>query len=554
MARSGWRLVLLMAVAAVLVACASPITQRPQPAPTHPTPAKATLAAIPLQPAAPCTGAFIPHDLPFANGARMREMRTYASNGSGLAIADLDADTDLDLIFASIDGRSAVLWNEENLKFTKQELDDVNTRAASTVDIDGDSRPDLVFTHRTGGVSYWRNLGNRTFEPSTLPNVDAFAYALAWGDLNGDGQLDLVTASYHEELARDGANANAIAERAGVFYYERAGKGFVPHRLAPSAQALSVGLVDVNRDGKTDIWIANDFVEQDDIWLRQSSAWVKAKPFEVTSHSTMSIDWADLDNNGGLALFTTDMNPYDISIANMARWLPMTAATQEHHAWGDPQIMQNVLLVQDQNGAWRNQAPQRGIDASGWSWAGRFGDLDNDGWLDLYVVNGMIAKDLFGHLQNDELAEENRAFRNTGNGTFALAHEWQLNATASGRGMAMADLDSDGDLDIVVNNLRGSSQVFENRLCGGYSLQVELRWPSSGNVNAVGAWVELHTSHGTLRRDVRATSGYLTGDAPRLHFGFRPAAVLQQLVVHWPDGATTRVESPQPNHLLTVMR
>jgi hypothetical protein len=504
-----------------------------------------------------CEGRFIAHDLPFANGTRMREMRTYASNGSGLAIADLDSDADLDLIFASIDGNSAVLWNQGNLQFSKQELDDPFTRAASSVDVDGDGNLDLVFTHRTGGISYWRNLGNRTFTKGELPNVHALAYSLAWGDLNGDGALDLVTGSYKAELEREGLDASAIEGRTGVFYYQRAGSSFVPHRLANSAQALSIGLVDVNRDGQNDIWVANDFVEQDDIWLRQNGpkdGWAKAKPFEITPHSTMSIDWADLNNDGGLALFATDMNPYDISVQNMARWLPMTDATQQHHEWGDPQIMQNVLLVQGANGAWQNQAPARGVDASGWSWAGRFGDLDNDGWLDLYVANGMIAKDLFGHLPNDELTEENRAYKNKGNGTFALANEWQLNATTSGRGMALADLDNDGDLDIAVNNLRNSSQVFENRLCGGSSLQVDLRWASATNPHAIGAWVQLHTDQGVLRRDVRATSGYLTGDASRLHFGFKPAAVPKQLVVHWPDGAATRIQSPEPNQLLIVTR
>ncbi len=543
---------LLMATVLTLAACTPAVPpQQPQPAQAL---TKATVTVIPLQAAAPCTGAFIQHDLPFANGARIREMRTYASNGSGLAIADLDNDNDLDLIFASIDGPSAVLWNEGTLQFTEQELDDVNTRAASSVDVDGDGNLDLVFTHRTGGISYWRNTGNRNFAQAKLHNVEAFAYSLAWGDLNGDGQLDLVTGSYKAELEREGVDPSAIADRSGVFYYERAGNSFVPHRLATSAQALSIGLVDLDRDGRNDIWVANDFVEPDDIWLRQSDQWVKAAPFATTSHSTMSIDWADLNNDGGLALFTTDMNPYDISIENMARWLPMTAATQQHHEWNDPQIMQNVLQVRDASGTWQNEAPARGIDATGWSWAGRFGDLDNDGWLDLYVVNGMIAKNLFGHLPNDELSEENRAFKNKGDGTFALAHEWHLNATASGRGMAMADLDNDGDLDIAVNDLRSSSQVFENRLCGGSSLQVELRWPGSTNAHAIGAWAELHTDQGTQRRDVRANSGYLTGDASRVHFGFRPAAVLQQLVVHWPDGATTRVEQINPNQLIMVTR
>ena len=140
--------------------------------------------------------------------------------------------------------------------------------------------------------------------------------------------------------------------------------------------------------------------------------------------------------------------------------------------------MANVLLVRD-GGKWENQATRRGVDATGWSWSARFGDLDQDGYLDLYIVNGMIATDLFGYLNNGELVEENQAFHNRGDGSFQPAPQWQLGSTASGRGMIMADLDGDGDLDIVVNNLRGFAQLFENQLCTGASLQVDLVWPGA---------------------------------------------------------------------------
>ncbi|MCB0124085.1 MAG: CRTAC1 family protein, partial [Caldilineaceae bacterium] len=192
--------------------------------------------------------------------------------------------------------------------------------------------------------------------------------------------------------------------------------------------------------------------------------------------------------------------------------------------------------------------------ASGWSWAGKFGDLDQDGYLDAYVVNGMIAENLFGHLTNGELVEENQAFRNDGTGNFVHAPEWQLGSTASGRGMTMADLDNDGDLDIVVNNLRGSAQLFENQLCGGESVQVELHWPTSENYYGVGAQLVLETAMGNLWRDVRVTSGYLSGDSVRVHFGFPQNAQLQSLQIQWPDGMVSAVEAVNRSQLLTVTR
>ena len=216
--------------------------------------------------------------------------------------------------------------------------------------------------------------------------------------------------------------------------------------------------------------------------------------------------------------------------------------------------MANVLQVRTDNGKWRNQAARRSVEATGWSWAGKFGDLDQDGFLDLYVVNGMIAFNLFGHLPNGELVEENLAFHNVGDGTFAPAPTWDLGSKASGRGMMMADLDNDGDLDIVVNNMRTQAQLFENRLCGGSSLQVDLQWENEPNSHAIGAQLTLHTSQGSYQRDVRAASGYLSGDPARVHFGFPSDADLLDLKIVWPDGTVSQIEQPTANTRLTVTR
>ena len=97
-------------------------------------------------------------------------------------------------------------------------------------------------------------------------------------------------------------------------------------------------------------------------------------------------------------------------------------------------------------GAFAERGEWAGVAATGWTWSAQFGDLDNDGFLDLYAVNGMIAAEIFGHLPGAELVEENQALRNDGSGRFVPAPEWGLGATESGRGMAFADLDLDGDL------------------------------------------------------------------------------------------------------------
>lgn len=120
--------------------------------------------------------------------------------------------------------------------------------------------------------------------------------------------------------------------------------------------------------------------------------------------------------------------------------------------------------------------------------------------------------------------------------------------------MSIADLDNDGDLDVVVNNLNSPAQLFENQLCEGSSLEVDLFAPDTLNTRAIGASIVLHTDTGTYYRDVKAASGYVSGDAARVHFGFPKMAHLQQLQIRWPNGDVSTIDAPLPNRLVKVTR
>lgn len=231
----------------------------------------------------------------------------------------------------------------------------------------------------------------------------------------------------------------------------------------------------------------------------------------------------------------------------------MAAMMDEHHLEGDIQVMENVFHVRSGPLAYTNLARQWHLDGTGWSWTAKFGDLDNDGALDLYVVNGMIEARMFDHLPNHELVEMNQVFRNS-NGRFVPMPDWGLGSAYSGRGMVMGDFDQDGDLDIVVNNLRAPTQYFDNQLCAGTSIQVDLRQPALQNTHAIGARLALYTSAGTFYRDVRAASGYLSGDASRIHFGLPADAVPIRLEITWPDGEQSMLADLMPHQRLTVER
>jgi hypothetical protein len=524
----------------------------------------APAAEIPVQVSAhalaqsqPCTGAFVPHTLDYTTTSAGK-IAVYEANGSGLAIGDLDGDGRLDIVMANLDGPNAILWNQGDFRFRREDLSFGTSRAAAIVDVDADGKPDIVFTRRFAKPTLLHNTGQSgaaRFAVGPLPGINNPFYSMTWGDLDGNGKLDLIAGSYDTELLKQ---AGPIFQQqgggVGVFIYRQQGGTFEAQRLANAADALAIALPDLDGDGRPDIVVGNDFNRPDYAWVQPKGTWQLATPFAYTSENTMSLDVGDIDNNGRPEIFATDMKPVNKDLDTMARWLPMMKLMTKPLTSLDPQHVENTLQVSDGNGHWSNQAYERMIDSSGWSWSGKFGDLDNDGFLDMYVVNGMIAAGLFDHLPNHELVEPNMAFQNDGRGAFTPAANWGLGSLASGRGMSMADLNGDGKLDIVVNSLQSPAQIFENRLCGGVGLEADLFWPQSQNTRAIGAQLALHTSAGTFYRDVRAVSGYLSGDAPQIHFGVPQGAIAQRLEIRWPDGKISSIANPAAQTLISVTR
>ncbi|MCY3902303.1 MAG: FG-GAP-like repeat-containing protein [Caldilineaceae bacterium] len=507
-----------------------------------------------------CEDRFITHDLPHNTTTADGVIRQYEANGAGAAVNDLDNDGDLDLVLGNYDNPNSIFWNEGGLHFRHEEMPVGRTRAVSAVDVDGDGWTDLVLTRVGGAINFWRNRGaavaaggSGRFVQEFLTGLAKPAYAMDWADLDGDGDLDAATASYDIGLTTELGNEYILNDEGGVYIHWNEDGVFRAQRLSTEAQALALAIWDENGDGRPDLLVGNDFALPDEFWRNDPEGWSLATIFPETTHSTMSFDLADVDNSGKTALFASDMKPPDMSEETVQAWAPLMEKEHPPLPAGDPQRMENILLVADRAGAFQSLGRERQLDATGWSWSGLFGDLDRDGQLDLYIVNGFAEATTFAHLDEHELVERNQVLRNTGGG-FARMPGWGLGSERGGRGAAQGDLDGDGDLDIVVNNLRGDAQVFENRLCGGASLQVELRQPGSANTAAVGATALLETSAGRLRRDVRVTRGYLSSDPGQLHFGFPAGTELKLLLIRWPDGHWSTVAAPAAGHRLTVTR
>ena len=514
--------------------------------------APVSIETAPLAPRHACSGEFVAHELEHTTMPVSQPIGFYDSNGAGLAVNDLNRDGLLDIVLANLAGDNAILWNRGALQFEREALpSQAPARAAAIVDVDSDGWLDVVFTQQAAAPLFWRNQAGQGFETQVLSGVSYIGYAMNWLDADRDGDLDLLTGSYDVENEKILGQA---AVQSGVIYYENQGAAFRATRIADRSNTLAI-LTRVNQNGDYEIVIGNDFAVEDRYFTFVEGAWLQTEPLSVMPHSTMSYDAADLDNDGAQEVFAVDMKPYAADEATLAQWQPvMDMMMDMPHVEGDPQIMENVLYAGDGAGNLTNIARDVRLDGTGWSWSAKFGDLDNDGFQDLYVVNGMISQELFSHLPGNELVEENQVYRNLDGAGFAAQPDWGLNDQASGRGMTLADLDNDGDLDVVVNNLLSPAKLFENRLCAGAALEVDLRWVGKGNRAGIGAQLTLHTDRGRYRRDLTALSGYLSGDSSRVHFGFPAGAGLERLSIRWNDGEYSEVADLSADTLVTIAR
>lgn len=544
-------LMLVVWISSLLVACSQPAAAFQWPNPTIDT----TLAYTSYTSSPTCQQAFVAHPLAHTTLAP-HPVRLFASNGSGVAVGDLDNDGLLDIVLANLAGPTTLALNQGAMTFRETPLDIPFVRAIAVIDVNGDGLLDIAATHYGASLSIHLNQGTNpaTFRAvqTGLPTVRA--YSMLWHDFNHDGRLDVVTGSYDAETPRGGAQSLFDDFRRGVFVHTQQADGsFVTTRLSDEANALALMALDINGDGNDDIVVGNDFDLRDHVWLWHADRWEHAaNPFDATPHSTMSYDVGDLNHDGQLELLAADMNPYQTDVRTLAAWLPVTSNMTQFHPADDPQLMENAILMRQFDQRWRSVSREVAGDATGWSWSTRWVDFDRDGLLDLYAVNGMIAEELFPFLPNYELVEHNQALRFDGQ-RYQTMPAWQLDSTASGRGMTVADLDDDGDLDVVVNNLQSASMIYENRLCtDGTSITLSFR-QHNANPWALGTQVRVYTDQQVYTDMLLATRGYLSGTPPEVVISTGNQDI-KHIDVRWPDGQVSRMTDIATNQHITVTR
>lgn len=549
----------------------------------------------------------------FANNLKYNDTLTvldfeYMFNGAGVALLDVNKDGLLDVLFTGNMVSAKLYLNKGDMKF-----EDITEKAglqtsgwcygASVVDINQDGYPDIYIckagNRKTPADSmhnlFFINNGNNTFAESAKKlglDDDGYDIQAAFFDYDHDGDLDMYLlrnsfVNYNRNTAR-ARQTDGMANSTDRLFRNNGDGSFTnvskEAGITIEGFGLGVNVCDLNNDNWPDIYVSNDFLTNDLVWMNNHDGTFTNMANKVLRHTTynaMGNDVADFNNDGKEDIVEVDMLPPDNK-----RWkLTMMGNTydqfQQDIGFGyQPQYVRNSLQLNNGDGTFSEIGQLSGIAATEWSWAPLFADFDNDGLKDLFIANGYRQdvtnidfivygkrtlfmgtpeanrKDRIDMLHKFEgIKVPNYLFKNNGNLTFKnMAPEWGLEDASYSNGTAYGDLDNDGDLDLVINNIDQPASVYENQLNkiipDAKWVRINFQGPE-GNRDGLGtkvyAWQGANMQYGYFS----PYRGYLSTVEPFLHFGFqnKPA---DSLKVVWPDGKEQLLKKPLVNRLLTL--
>jgi len=487
--------------------------------------------------------------------------------GAGAALFDYDNDGDLDLFLVQggpIDGKT----ERTGGRLFRNDLADgqlafIDVTQASGIqatgygmgvavaDYDRDGFSDLYLTNY-GDNQLWRNLGNGSFEDVTLKakaNDSGWSAPATFFDYDGDGYLDLYVGNYLKNPLDNPPrckNLRGAADYCGPGSFQplqdrllrnRGDGSFenVTERLGLNtiaSPALGVLTLDLNGDGLTDIYVAND-AQANNLWVNEGEGRFRDEALlaglAVNSHgkpeASMGLDAGDYDGDGD----------WDIIITHLSE----ETNTLYRNQGG---------FFEDATDASGLGAPSRPFTGFGGAWL----DFDNDGWLDFFVANGAIKRSLENP---DSLGQPNQLFHNDGSGIYqevVISKEPSQNLVS--RGVAFGDLDNDGDTDLVVCNNDGPVQLWLNQV-GHQAHWLGLRLHDEQGRNVSNAQVVIHLAGGRqlLRRATREGS-YCSANDPRILAGLGPNETVAKLVVKWSGGDSESFPGPTIDNYHTLTK
>ncbi|SDF18232.1 VCBS repeat-containing protein [Ulvibacter litoralis] len=519
----------------------------------------------------------------------------YLYNGAGVSVGDINNDGLADIFFNANFGPNHLYLNKGD--FTFEEIGRTagvgGKRAWSTgctmVDINNDGFLDIYLSYSGNTEANFRknelfiNNGDLTFteKASEYGLADTgYSTQASFFDYDKDGDLDMFMLNHPINPSLDLDFNKMVSERnidAGDRLYRNDGGKFIDVSEAAGIISNSIGyglsasIGDINNDGWPDVYVCNDFLERDYLYVNNGDGSFSEKAKEATRHISnfsMGSDMADFNNDGLLDLMVVDMvaeDNYRIK-TNMSGMNPEKFYSAVNHGFHH-QYMMNTLQMNNGNGTFSEVSKLAGVGNTDWSWAPLWADFDNDGLKDLFVTNGLrkearnndfvkkkkvllkemeknpeqrleLLKKMLDEMPSTKL--KNYSFKNGGDISFSnVTENWGLDEPSFSTGAAYADFDNDGDLDIVISNIDNPAFIYKNngekRKSNQY-LKVKLKGPSQ-NTSGIGARITLKSGGDFQMKEHYLNHGYLSSMEDKLHFGLGTTTKIDSLWVEWPDGS-----------------
>jgi hypothetical protein len=434
-------------------------------------------------------------------------------------------------------------------------------QGACAGDYDNDGHDDLFVTY-WGQNHLYRNRGNGTFEDVTVASglgnaKPRWGAGCAFLDFDRDGRLDVFAANYIDfDLASAPVPESGLCRYKGLpvacgppglpggknVLYHNTGKGTfedVSERAgitrASGTYGLGVSTLDFNDDGWVDLYVANDS-NPSALYLNNRDGTFKdvgvsagcAYSQDGKPQAGMGVAAGDYDRNGTIDLFKT----------NFA---------------GDT----STLYANDGKGLCEDRtfAAGIGLNTRWLGWGVSFVDLDNDGWLDLFLVNGHVYPEVERLKTEGTYKQRKVVYRNLGNGRFedvSMRLGEPVTTPAAGRGAAFADFDNDGDIDAIVNNMNAAPDVFRLDLRPGAHWTTIKLVGTRSNRSAIGARVRLFAADGMQVQEVRGGGSYYSQNDLRVHFGLGQNAQIDRVQIRWPNGREEQWKAVAIDRIVTL--
>ena len=524
----------------------------------------------------------------------------YAYNGGGVAIGDINKDGLEDIYFTSNQQSNKLYINRGDFKFddvtTSAKVEDTEgwTTGTNMIDINNDGWMD-IYVCKSASVNNNPRRKNKLFvnqkdgtfkeeaEKWGIDN-DGFSVQSYFFDYDKDGDLDMYLINHRIDFLNS-VNLEAILKDEDFFpqtsdhLYRNDGNHFtdvtVNSGIMNKEFSLSAAIGDYNNDGWLDVYVANDFITPDKLYINNKNGTFSNQidqRLKHISYSSMGSDIADINNDQLPDLMVLDMSAEDHSRGkqNMPSMNTTGFGWIVRSGYHYP-YMSNILNLNNGNGYFTDIAQLAGVSKTDWSWGPLLADFDCDGLKDIFITNGIkreIANQDFGNFLDtqvdsirnmsiDQILDrmpsekiQNYAFKNDGNLEFSnTTTTWGVGKMVNSNGASYADLDNDGDLDLVVNNLEDEASIYRNNSTNNF-LNVRLVG-SNRNKNAIGAKVKVFTDHGVQYQELFLSRGYQSSVTSTLNFGIGNETNIERIEVVWGDGNLTIDQNIIANQTLT---